>query len=151
MLDTITNTEFAFRKCGALASHVFNPFAPMIRKPKEFIKSGLKHKIDTHAVINILKAKFGNIIDCPIQLIPKVDTLHLTDRQKAHYFKALYQAIPRTKTYSHMYTIYYKDTVISHIQSADKRKFIYSCMNNNTPLNKLYEKEYYKYSRYDSI
>lgn len=151
MLDASTRTEFAFRRCGALASHVFNPFAPTIRRPKEFIKSGLKHKIDTHAVVNILKAKFGNIIDCPLQLIPKIYTLHLSDRQKAYYFKALYQAIPRDRTYSHMYNTYYKDTNIANIQPPDKRTFIYSCMNNNTSLNKLYEKEYYKYSRYDSL
>lgn len=154
-------TEFAFRKCGPLNSHVFNPFAPLIRKPKELITSGLRHKIDTHAVVNILKAKFGNIIDWPLELIPKVYSLSLTDRQKAHYFKALYQVLPKVYkvdeegtmdlSYGHMYEKYYKDVDIGAIKPPDRRNFIYSCENNNTPLKTLYEREYYKYSRFESL
>lgn len=143
-------TEFAFRKCGALVSNVFNPFAPIIKKPKELITSGLRHRIDTHAVTNIIKAKFGSLIDCPLELIPKVHTLYLTDRQKAHYFKALYQACPQI-TYADMYETYYRGTDIASITPPDRRNFIWSCENNATPLNKLYEREYFKFSRFDSL
>jgi len=156
-----TQTEFAFRKCGPLAPNVFNPFAPLIKKPKELVTSGLRHKIDTHAVINILKSKFGSIIDCPLMLIPKIDTLNLTERQKAHYFKALYQSLPKIDrvdeegqtelTYDHMYNKYYKDTNLDLVKPPDFRNFIYSCKDNKTPLKKLYEKEYFKFSRFDSI
>lgn len=159
MPSTITETEFAFRKCGALASNVHNPFAPIIQKPKELITSGLRHKIDTHTIVNRIRAKFGDIIDCPLQLIPKMESLRLTERQKAHYFKALYQALPELykrdkdpteRTYAHMYDKYYKDVDISSVK-PDLRNFIYSCNHNSTYLKKLYEIEYFKFSRFDSL
>jgi len=160
MPSNINSVEFAFRKCGPLNPNVYNPFAPMIRKPKEFITSGLKYKIDTHAIINILKARFGNIIDKPLELIPKIYTLGLTSRQSARYFKALYQALPllfKNTTvnnidinYSFMYYKYYHLTDLSKVKPFNKRHFIKSCKDNTTPLNKLYEIEYYKFSRFDS-
>lgn len=142
--------EFAFRKCGPLNPNVSNPFAPIIRKPKQHITSGLRHKIDTHAVVNRLTLLFGNIIECPLELIPKLDTLLLTDRQKAHYFKALYQSLAVNKSYADMYNKYYKDSNCTSIKPYARRNFILSCKNNPTPLRNLYEREYCKYSRFDS-
>ena len=143
-----SNLDFQFRRCGTLASTMTDPYAPIIQRKHTHITSGLKHVFDTHVIINRLRKLCGDTLDDPIHTIQIINRQLLSDRTRAMYYKALFQSVPRmysdTQTLGDVYSKYYT-------YSTTKSAFVKKCCGSKTPSIELYELEYNKYSRSDSL
>jgi len=118
-----------------------------IQKPPN-IPNPLDKKGNYKAVINQIKNKYCKLIDCPIDMIKKINATNkyiLPNTRKALYYKALYQQLSLDLTYDYMYKKYFQFKNLDGY-TLDEKIFINKCFNNNTPLNQLYKKEYIKYS-----
>lgn len=120
---------------------------PCIQKP-ENIPDPLNKKGNYKAVINQIKNKYSKLIDCPIVMIKKINATNkyqLSNTRKALYYKALYQQLSTDLTYDNMYRKYFEFKNLDEY-TLDEKIFINKCMNNKTPLNQLYKREYINYS-----
>jgi len=154
-MDTFWNfddLDFQFRHCGPLNPNVGFPWNPMIHK---IVK---KNHTDTdkHLMLNIIRkivAKTGNILGIPIEVIRKLETIQLTERQKALYFKSLYNLAPIyiykiNYTLGEMHNDYYSNVEVDTSgYTLAQKGFISRCIGSDIPIVKVYKMEYMKYSR----
>lgn len=151
MQPTNIISDFEFIKANPIRSYKNRPCLDLpfigIQKP-ENIPDPLYKKGNYKAVINQIKKNYSKFIDCPIDMIKKINAANkyqLTDTRKALYYKALYQQLSTDLTYDSMYRKYF---IINNLNeyTLDEKIFINKCMNNKTPLNQLYKREYIKFS-----
>jgi len=144
--------DFQFKKSGTILPAVNFPWNPIIQKCKNF-PDPLHRKGKYGVIINQIKKKYGNFIDCPILIIKKINLTNkyeLNDIRKSLYYKALYQEttlqFPSINlTYDYMYRKYFDLKNLDEYTLSEKI-FIEKCKNNNTPLIELYKREYIRFS-----
>ena len=84
-------------------------------------------------------------IDCPVEIIRILNTLHLTRRKKALYYKVLFQETSYIYTLGQMYVQYFVDQTVSMADySRLEKKFVYKCNYSDIPCRELYKWEYLK-------
>lgn len=144
--------DFQFKKSGTIVSNVNFPWNPIIQKCKN-LPDPLHKKGKYTVIINQIKKKYGNFIDCPVYLIKKINSSNkyeLNDIRKSLYYKALFQEttlqFPNINlTYDYMYRKYF-DLKNLDEYTLFERIFIEKCKNNNTLLIDLYKREYIRFS-----
>ena len=148
-ISKTTNTDYQFRKSGPILSAINFPWNPLIQKPQN-VPDNLHKKGNYKTIIKKIINTYGNLIDCPIELIKQINKANkyeLTEKRKALYFKALFQETPVKLTYDYMYKKYFISETLENYTTNEKM-LINKCLNNTTPLVELYKREYLKYSKW---
>ena len=153
-INSNLNKNHQFRKSGSLQPSVNYPWNPIIEKPESMLDK-LHQKNNNKAIINQIIKSYGNILDCPMEIIRKINLSNkyeLTESRKALYFKALFQETTKfypniNLTYEHMYRKYFHNKILNNYTLTEKN-FIYKCSNNNKLLIDIYKNEYIKYSKW---
>ena len=144
--------DYQFRKSGPIHSSVNFPWNPLIQKPNSILDN-LHQKNNNKVIINQIIKNYGNLLDCPIEIIKKINLTNkyqLSDHRKVLYFKALFQEIPKyfpkiDLTYDHMYRKYFHNKLLNNY-TLNEKIFISKCVNNNKLFIEMYEREYIKYT-----
>ena len=135
-----------FRHCGPLRPSVGDPWAPIIQR-REPLKIPLECRVPSknRPVLRVILNITGQNLDCPVEIIRKLNSLHLTRRKLALYYKVLFQETSYIHTLGQMYLHYYLNQHVSMtLYSNLERKFVYKCNYSDIPCRELYKWEYLK-------
>ena len=131
---------------GPLNSHVGDPWAPILHRQTPLgIPLETRDQKKNRPVLRVICSLSNYHIDCPVDLIRRINSMPITRRKKALYYKVLYQETPVLYTLGQMYTNYYLHrTIDMSLYSNIERKFVYKCNYSDIPSREMYKWEYLK-------